>query len=31
VLKLPALTEMLRAKLSDLKPVLAGKSLKTCS
>lgn len=31
VLKLPALTEMLRAKLSDLKPALAGKSFKNCS
>ncbi|MFM6991896.1 MAG: SPOR domain-containing protein [Rhodoferax sp.] len=31
MLKLPALTEMLRAKLTDLKPVLAGKSFKTCT
>lgn len=31
VLKLPALTEMLRAKLSDLKPALAGKTFKNCS
>jgi len=30
-LKLPAVTELLRAKLADLKPALAGKSLKTCS
>lgn len=30
VLKLPALTEMLRAKLADLKPALAGKPLKNC-
>lgn len=31
MLKLPALTEMLRAKLTDLKPVLAGKSFKPCT
>lgn len=31
VLKLPALTEMLRAKLTDLKPALAGRSFKNCS
>ncbi len=31
VLKLPALTEMLRAKLAELKPALAGKPLKNCS
>ncbi|WP_294769620.1 SPOR domain-containing protein [uncultured Rhodoferax sp.] len=30
-LKLPAVTDMLRAKLADIKPALAGKSLKTCS
>jgi hypothetical protein len=30
-LKLPAVTELLRAKLADLKPALAGKSFKTCS
>ena len=31
VLKLPALTEMLRAKVAELKPALAGKPLKNCS
>lgn len=30
-LKLPAVTEMLRSKMGDLKPALAGKSLKTCT
>lgn len=31
MLKLPAVSELLRAKLADLKPALAGKVLKTCS
>jgi hypothetical protein len=31
VLKLPAVTELLRAKLTELKPVLAGKPLERCS
>jgi hypothetical protein len=31
VLKLPAVTELLRAKLTELKPVLAGKPLEKCS
>jgi hypothetical protein len=31
LLKLPAVSEALRAKLGDLKPALAGKPLKTCS
>lgn len=31
VLKLPAVTELLRAKLAELKPVLAGKPFETCT
>jgi hypothetical protein len=31
VLRLPAVDEALRARLEELKPALAGKSLKACS
>lgn len=31
VLKLPAVSEAIKAKLGEVKPALAGKSLKTCS
>lgn len=31
LLKLPAVSESIRAKLGEVKPALAGKSLKTCS
>jgi hypothetical protein len=30
VLRLPAVDDVLRAKLNDIRPLLAGESLRTC-